>query len=233
MAAADLQPSGPTSTRRRRLRRRGVEVRPGSRTGGRRRIPRPGRHLPRVRCPMLAAWSHRHRGRNTESRRGGRIGPAVRQAGRNCAEPQRLRPGSGRAKSGAGAKGSSGEYGTRHDSRPGDIVGNPHRLPGRRPTSGLGTRPRTDPPGHEPSAMGCCAPRLCRLRSCTPRHRWLNASGCRLARPGDNFVLAALREAGELVAAALGHDKRGALRAAGAAMTTDEAISYALASIDG
>jgi predicted ATPase/class 3 adenylate cyclase len=47
-----------------------------------------------------------------------------------------------------------------------------------------------------------------------------------------NFVLAALRETGDLVAAALGDDRRRELRAAGAAMSLDEAISYALANID-
>jgi hypothetical protein len=49
---------------------------------------------------------------------------------------------------------------------------------------------------------------------------------------GANFVLAALRETGELVTAALGDDRRRELRVAGAAMTIDEAISYALDHID-
>jgi predicted ATPase len=47
-----------------------------------------------------------------------------------------------------------------------------------------------------------------------------------------NFVLAAVRESGDLVAAALGDDRRHELRTIGAAMTNDEAISYALANID-
>ena len=47
-----------------------------------------------------------------------------------------------------------------------------------------------------------------------------------------NFVLAALREAGDLVTAALGDDRRRELRAAGAAMSMEEAISYAVANID-
>jgi predicted ATPase/class 3 adenylate cyclase/DNA-binding CsgD family transcriptional regulator len=47
-----------------------------------------------------------------------------------------------------------------------------------------------------------------------------------------NFVLAALRETGDTVANALGAERRQELRVAGAAMTMDEAISYALASVD-
>jgi len=50
--------------------------------------------------------------------------------------------------------------------------------------------------------------------------------------PDANFVLAALRETGDLVAAALGDQRRRELRATGAAMSTDEAISHALANID-
>jgi hypothetical protein len=50
--------------------------------------------------------------------------------------------------------------------------------------------------------------------------------------PEANFVLAALREAGELVGAALGDDTRRKLRDRGAAMTMDEAVAYALANID-
>jgi tetratricopeptide (TPR) repeat protein len=60
------------------------------------------------------------------------------------------------------------------------------------------------------------------------------------ARPPDsspvdasaNFVLTALRETGDLVAAALGDDRRRQLRAEGAAMSVDEAIAYALEHID-
>jgi predicted ATPase/class 3 adenylate cyclase len=47
-----------------------------------------------------------------------------------------------------------------------------------------------------------------------------------------NFVLAALRETGELVDAALGDNRRRELHAQGAAMTIDEAVSYALDHID-
>jgi hypothetical protein len=47
-----------------------------------------------------------------------------------------------------------------------------------------------------------------------------------------NFVLTAVHESGDLVAAALGDERRLELRAIGAAMTNDEAISYALAHID-
>ena len=52
------------------------------------------------------------------------------------------------------------------------------------------------------------------------------------AAPDANFVLAALREAGEIVGAAIGEDKRRELRRAGAAMTMDEAVAYAIAHID-
>jgi hypothetical protein len=47
-----------------------------------------------------------------------------------------------------------------------------------------------------------------------------------------NFVLAALRETGDIVAAALGDERRCELRTQGAAMSIDEAIVYALANID-
>jgi predicted ATPase/class 3 adenylate cyclase len=50
--------------------------------------------------------------------------------------------------------------------------------------------------------------------------------------PNTNFVLTALRETGDLVAAALGDERRRELRTVGAAMSMDEAISYALANID-
>jgi hypothetical protein len=52
------------------------------------------------------------------------------------------------------------------------------------------------------------------------------------AGPDANFVLAALRETGVLVAAALGEDRQRELRTAGGAMSTDEAVSYAIANID-
>ena len=54
-------------------------------------------------------------------------------------------------------------------------------------------------------------------------------------RPADastNFVLEELRQAGALVTAALGDERRRALRIEGAAMNMDEAVSYALANID-
>ena len=41
-----------------------------------------------------------------------------------------------------------------------------------------------------------------------------------------------MHETGEIVAAALGDERRRALRAEGAAMSMDDAISYALANID-
>jgi predicted ATPase len=50
--------------------------------------------------------------------------------------------------------------------------------------------------------------------------------------PGVNYLLAALREAGDIVTAALGEERRQQLRARGAAMALDEAVSYALAHID-
>jgi hypothetical protein len=50
--------------------------------------------------------------------------------------------------------------------------------------------------------------------------------------PNANFVLTALRETGDLIAAALGDQRQRELRTAGAAMSMDEAISYALANID-
>jgi hypothetical protein len=47
-----------------------------------------------------------------------------------------------------------------------------------------------------------------------------------------NFLLAALGQAGDLVSAALGEERRQQLRAEGAAMSMDEAVSYAMANID-
>jgi hypothetical protein len=54
----------------------------------------------------------------------------------------------------------------------------------------------------------------------------------RPADPNANFVLVALRQTGALVAAALGTERHRQLRTVGLEMTTDEAISYALAHID-
>jgi hypothetical protein len=50
--------------------------------------------------------------------------------------------------------------------------------------------------------------------------------------PQVNFNLAALQEAGEIISAALGDERRRELRERGAAMTMDEAIAYAVANID-
>ncbi len=50
--------------------------------------------------------------------------------------------------------------------------------------------------------------------------------------PNANFLLVALRETGDLVTAALGEDRRRELGAEGAAMSADEAVSFALANID-
>ncbi|MFY9921935.1 MAG: NB-ARC domain-containing protein [Mycobacterium sp.] len=47
-----------------------------------------------------------------------------------------------------------------------------------------------------------------------------------------NFLLVALREAGDLVASAVGEERRKQLRDEGAAMSMDEAVAYALANID-
>ena len=50
--------------------------------------------------------------------------------------------------------------------------------------------------------------------------------------PSVNYLLEALREAGDLVTAALGEERRQRLRQEGAVMTMEEAVSYALANID-
>jgi hypothetical protein len=57
-------------------------------------------------------------------------------------------------------------------------------------------------------------------------------SGTAQVGPNANFVLAALREAGDIVAAALGEQQHRELRALGTAMSMDEAITYALSHID-
>ncbi len=51
-------------------------------------------------------------------------------------------------------------------------------------------------------------------------------------RSSVNYLLEALREAGGLVTAALGEERRQRLREEGAAMTMEEAVSYALANVD-
>jgi hypothetical protein len=50
--------------------------------------------------------------------------------------------------------------------------------------------------------------------------------------PNANFVLTAMHETGDIVAAALGDERGRALRTEGAAMSVDDAITYALANID-
>jgi tetratricopeptide (TPR) repeat protein len=70
------------------------------------------------------------------------------------------------------------------------------------------------------------------FRRASPAANSVQRSDTAPADPNANFLLAALRETGDLVAAALGDERRRELRAAGAAMGMDEAISYALANID-
>jgi hypothetical protein len=50
--------------------------------------------------------------------------------------------------------------------------------------------------------------------------------------PNVNFLLEALREAGDIVTASLGEECRQRLRTDGAAMSVDEAVSYALSNVD-
>ena len=57
-------------------------------------------------------------------------------------------------------------------------------------------------------------------------------SSTRPVGTGTNFLFQALRETGDLVAAAVGDDRARELRRTGAAMGLDEAVSYALAHID-
>ena len=79
--------------------------------------------------------------------------------------------------------------------------------------------------------------------SCTVRPMPPSGAQRRSRQPGDghgdspvgpnaNFVLTAMRETGDIVAAALGDERRRELRTEGAAMSMDEAITYALANID-
>ena len=58
------------------------------------------------------------------------------------------------------------------------------------------------------------------------------ANAAPTAIPCREFCVGTLREAGEIVGAAIGEDKRRELRRAGAAMTMDEAVAYAIAHID-
>ena len=57
-------------------------------------------------------------------------------------------------------------------------------------------------------------------------------SGTEALGRNTNFVLTALREAGDIIAAALGDERLRELRAVGRAMTMDEAIAHALTNID-
>jgi hypothetical protein len=50
--------------------------------------------------------------------------------------------------------------------------------------------------------------------------------------PGVNFVFVALHEIGQVVAAALGDARQRELYPAGAAMSMDDAVAYALANVD-
>lgn len=50
--------------------------------------------------------------------------------------------------------------------------------------------------------------------------------------PNPNFLIGALHETGDLVAGALGAQRAHELRRMGAAMSMDEAVSYALANFD-
>jgi hypothetical protein len=70
------------------------------------------------------------------------------------------------------------------------------------------------------------------FRRASPAPTTIRRSDAAPVGPNANFVLAALRETGDLVAAALGDQRRHELRTVGAAMSMDEAISYALANID-
>ena len=57
-------------------------------------------------------------------------------------------------------------------------------------------------------------------------------SGTAPVGPNANFMLTAMHETGDIVAEALGNERSRALREEGAAMSMDEAITFALANID-
>lgn len=57
-------------------------------------------------------------------------------------------------------------------------------------------------------------------------------TGAPAVGPNDNFVLTALHQVGDIVAAALGDQRARELRSTGKTMSMDEAITYALANID-
>jgi hypothetical protein len=93
----------------------------------------------------------------------------------------------------------------------------------------------------------CPAEQACQARACrciaggglyrVPAHKpgapnGTSGSDGASVGPNTNFVLGGLRETGEIVAAALGDQRRRELRTAGAAMSIDEAIAYALANIN-
>jgi hypothetical protein len=69
------------------------------------------------------------------------------------------------------------------------------------------------------------------FRRASPRTTHTRRSDSAPVDPDANFVLSALRETGEIVASALGSARQRELRATGAAMSIDEAISYALGAI--
>jgi tetratricopeptide (TPR) repeat protein len=70
------------------------------------------------------------------------------------------------------------------------------------------------------------------FRAASPASTSARRSDAASADPSANFVLTALRETGDLVAAELGDERRRELRTQGAAMSMDEAISLARANID-
>ena len=83
----------------------------------------------------------------------------------------------------------------------------------------------------------CCAGVLrgaayAALRQASPTAQPAPQSDDAPVDPNTNFLLVAQRETGDIVAAAIGDNRRRELRAQGAAMSMDEAMSYALANID-
>jgi hypothetical protein len=70
------------------------------------------------------------------------------------------------------------------------------------------------------------------FRRASPAAQPTRRSEDALDNPNTNFLLTYQRETGDIVAAAIGDERRRELRAQGAAMSMDEAMSYALANID-
>jgi class 3 adenylate cyclase len=70
------------------------------------------------------------------------------------------------------------------------------------------------------------------FRAAAPRVGTAKGTTSAPATSGRNFVLQALRETGDLVAAAVGERRARELCRAGAAMGLDEAVTYALANVD-